>query len=63
MKLSNSSIVVINLLIAALLSLLPMAFAGDVYEWTDENGTVHFSDSPNDIPPKYQDQFKTLWKK
>ena len=44
---------------AALLFLLPMAFAGDVYEWTDENGTVHFSDSPNDIPPKYQDQFKT----
>lgn len=43
----------------ALFFLSSPAFTEDVYEWTDENGTVHFSDSPNDIPPKYQDQFKT----
>jgi len=60
MKLSGIHLVAINLvLIAALLLLISTALAEDVYEWTDENGNIHFSDSPNDIPPKYQDQFKT----
>jgi hypothetical protein len=54
----SSCKVFINLVIAALLSLHPMAIAGDFYKWTDENGTIHFSDSPADVPPKYQDRIK-----
>lgn len=34
-------------------------FAGDFYQWTDEGGTVHFAESPGDVPPKYRDQIKS----
>jgi hypothetical protein len=29
---------------------------GAVYKWTDENGIIHFSDSPAKIPEEYKDR-------
>jgi len=34
------------------------SISGDFYKWIDENGTIHFSDSPGAIPPQYRE--KTL---
>jgi len=31
----------------------------EVYKWVDENGIVHFTDSPMAIPSEYRDQVKT----
>ncbi len=32
--------------------------AGELYEWQDEKGSTHFSDSLSSVPPKYRNQFK-----
>lgn len=40
-------------MLAALVALavaLPAAFATDIYKWTDENGVVHFGDTPSGVP-------------
>lgn len=37
---------------------LSPVFAGEVYKWADENGTVNFSDSLSNIPPKYRGQLE-----
>jgi len=34
-------------------------FAQEFYKWTDEQGNVHFADSPAGIPPKYRKAVKT----
>lgn len=35
------------------------AFAdAEIYKWTDEKGTVHFTEDPATIPEKYRDQAK-----
>jgi Domain of unknown function (DUF4124) len=31
-------------------------FAAEIYRWTDETGTVHFTDDPLKIPEKYSDR-------
>jgi hypothetical protein len=31
-------------------------FAGEVYHWMDEKGTIHFTDDPSKIPQSYIDQ-------
>jgi len=36
-----------------------IASAANFYKWTDEYGGVHFSDSIQNIPPQYRDQFQT----
>ncbi len=33
--------------------------AGELYQWTDENGVTHLADTLDDIPAKYRDQCKT----
>lgn len=30
--------------------------AADYYQWTDEKGTVHFSEIPSDVPPRHLNQ-------
>jgi hypothetical protein len=35
-----------------------LLFAGDIYTWTDENGTVHFSDSG--VPNEHREDAKTM---
>ena len=32
------------------------AQASDYYQWTDEEGTVHFSEVPSDVPPRHRNQ-------
>jgi chromosome segregation ATPase len=34
----------------------PFSFSGEVYRWTDERGTVHFTDDLSNIPEQYLDQ-------
>ena len=40
-----------------ILSLSPLlSWSGEMYRWTDEKGTVHFTDDRSKIPKKYLDQ-------
>jgi hypothetical protein len=45
-------------LVVVLLSFLSSTFAGDLVQWTDEHGTLHFSDSMDTVPAKYRRQAK-----
>jgi predicted aspartyl protease len=47
-----------SLLIVGLLLSLSSSFAGEFVRWTDETGTVHFSDSLENVPSKYRAQAK-----
>jgi hypothetical protein len=39
---------------------IPLAAPGaDVFIWTDEKGTIHFSDSASDVPARYRKSIKT----
>lgn len=40
------------------ISLLPFASGSDLVQWTDEKGVLHFSDSLENVPPRYRDQVK-----
>jgi DNA repair exonuclease SbcCD ATPase subunit len=35
-------------------------FSGEVYCWTDEKGTVHFTDDDSKIPEQYSDQAERI---
>jgi len=41
------------LLIIILLGEAPPLFSGEIYRWTDEKGTIHFTDDPSRIPEAY----------
>ena len=47
-----------SVLLGLLLALLSSTFAGDLVQWTDEKGTLHFSDSTDTVPAKYRGQVK-----
>jgi uncharacterized Zn finger protein (UPF0148 family) len=36
----------------------PFSFAGEIYCWTDEKGTVHFSEDESSVPEKYREQLE-----
>jgi len=40
------------------ISLLSFASGSDLVQWTDEKGVLHFSDSLENVPPRYRDQVK-----
>jgi vacuolar-type H+-ATPase subunit I/STV1 len=41
--------------------LTPMvSFSAEIYRWTDEKGTVHFTDDPTNIPERYSNQGKKV---
>lgn len=42
-------------LFTILFSVFPL-FASDFYKWTDERGTVHFSNSLSEVPARFRDQ-------
>jgi len=42
------------------LVLPPSSFSQPTYRWTDEKGTVHFTDDLSKIPDQYRDQTKTI---
>jgi len=39
---------------------IPYAFSGEVYRWTDERGTIHFTDDVSKIPKPYSDQAEKI---
>lgn len=49
-----------NILWPVFLSILPwivsLSFAGEIFRWTDDKGTVHFTDDASKIPPHYPGQ-------
>lgn len=47
-----------SLLAVVLLSFPSSAFAGDLVQWTDAKGLLHFSDSFDGVPAKYRGQAK-----
>jgi hypothetical protein len=42
------------------LALVPCALAGAVYQWTDADGGIHFTDDPSTIPKKFRDAVQQL---
>lgn len=46
---------VLGAVLAIAFALASSAVAGGVYQWTDSNGAVHFTDDPGKIPKKYHD--------
>jgi len=54
----SMSIASMGFLVVVLLSFLSSTFAGDLVQWTDEHGTLHFSDSMDTVPAKYRRQAK-----
>jgi hypothetical protein len=38
----------------------PFLFSGEVYRWTDEKGTVHFTDDASKIPEEHSDQAERI---
>jgi len=39
---------------------VPCSFSGEVYRWTDEKGTIHFTDDVSKIPKPYSDQAERI---
>ena len=39
---------------------IPYSFSGEVYRWTDEKGTIHFTDDESKIPKPYSDQAEKI---
>ena len=39
---------------------IPYTFSGEIYRWTDERGTVHFTDDVSKIPKPYSDQVEKI---
>ena len=46
--------------LAIFLCSVTLSLAGEVYRWTDEEGTVHFTDDASRIPPHYSDRIDKL---
>lgn len=41
---------------------LPLCASADIYRWSDESGTVHFTDDVSNIPQAYRDKATTVIK-
>ena len=48
----------LSVLLVVPLAFLSSTFAGDLVQWTDEKGTLHFSDSTDTVPTKYRGRVK-----
>jgi hypothetical protein len=53
--LTRSGALVLFILITAPLT----ASGADIFSWTDDQGTIHFSDSVSDVPARYRKSIKT----
>lgn len=54
----NSLSILFVVVVVVVVSFISSTFAGDLVQWTDENGTLHFSDSMDTVPAKYRRQAK-----
>lgn len=45
-----------TLLLAIIVILLPFSADAQIYRWTDEEGVVHFTDDPSNVPAKYWEE-------
>lgn len=48
----------LSVIVALGTGLLPWASGSDLVQWTDEKGVLHFSDSMENVPPRYRGQVK-----
>jgi len=48
------------LICLAALLLATSSFSQQMYRWTDDKGTIHFTDDLSKIPDRYRDQVKTI---
>jgi len=46
------------IVLALLFLWVSLSFSGEVYHWTDERGTIHFTDDIAKVPRQYLDQVK-----
>lgn len=51
---------VLGPVLAIVFALAPCALAGAVYQWTDADGAIHFTDDPGKIPKKFRDTVKEI---
>jgi hypothetical protein len=51
---------VAGLSLGLVLAVAPGALAGAVYQWTDADGGIHFTDDPSTIPKKFRDTVQQL---
>lgn len=47
-------------LLVAMLLLYPLSALAQTYEWTDQQGNIHFTDDRGNIPKKYRKKAKVL---
>lgn len=38
-----------------------VSFSAEIYRWTDEKGTIHFTDDPTNIPERYSKQGEQIY--
>lgn len=38
-----------------------VSFSEEIYRWTDDKGTIHFTDDPSSIPERYSDQGQKIY--
>ena len=55
-----SMILLLFTVLSLLLSSTPVTWAGEMYRWIDEKGTVHFTDDPSTIPPQHSDRARKI---
>ena len=48
------------IVIIAISLIIPGTVSADIYQWEDDNGTVHFTDTPLNIPKKYRSRQKKV---
>ena len=49
-----------GLALVLVFALAPCSLAGAVYQWTDADGGIHFTDDPSKIPKKFRDTVQQL---
>ncbi len=48
------------LLCFVVLFLATLSYSQQTYRWTDDKGTVHFTDDPSNVPERYREQFISI---
>jgi len=54
--------ILLGLWVLTLILILPGAAIGKLYQYADQDGGVHFTDRPEEVPAQYQDQVKPVEK-